>query len=79
MARPLRIEYEGAWYHVMNRGAARQAVFVSNAHRDRFLQLLVDLFDRFGKRGQVWFSGLFGILPRWPVRYESNTRALGIT
>jgi len=48
MARPLRIEFEGAWYHVMNRSAARQAVFVSDAHRDRLLQLLADLLDRFG-------------------------------
>lgn len=24
MLRPLRIEYEGAYYHVMNRGRARQ-------------------------------------------------------
>ena len=24
MARPLRITYEGAWYHVMNRGAGRR-------------------------------------------------------
>jgi len=48
MARPLRIEFEGAWYHAMNRGAARQAVFVSDGHRDRFLQLLADLLDRFG-------------------------------
>ena len=29
MARPLRIEYEGTWYHVMNRGNGRR-VF----HRD---------------------------------------------
>ena len=27
MARPLRIEYPGAVYHVMNRGRARQPVF----------------------------------------------------
>jgi len=51
MARPLRIEFEGAWYHVMNRGAARQAAFDSDAHRDRFLQLLADLLDRFA---EVW-------------------------
>ncbi|MEA3415371.1 MAG: hypothetical protein U9R02_04310 [Thermodesulfobacteriota bacterium] len=25
MARPLRIEYPGAWYHVMNRGVQRDA------------------------------------------------------
>jgi hypothetical protein len=27
MARPLRIEYAGAHYHVMNRGNGRQVVF----------------------------------------------------
>src|SRR6056297_792998 len=48
MARPLRIEFEGAWYHVMNRGAARQDVFVSDMQRERFTQLLADLVDRFG-------------------------------
>ena len=28
MARPLRIQYPGAVYHVMNRGAARQTIFL---------------------------------------------------
>ncbi len=40
MARPLRIEYEGAWHHVMNRGAARRPVFQTAAHYSMFLQLL---------------------------------------
>jgi len=48
MARPLRIEFEGAWYHVMNRGAGHQNVFISNAQRERFLELLGDFADRFG-------------------------------
>ena len=48
MSRPLRIEFEGAWYHVMNRGAAHQDVFVSDAQRERFLQLLAELLERFG-------------------------------
>jgi len=48
MARPLRIEFEGAWYHVMNRGAGRQDVFISDAQRERFLELLGELADRFG-------------------------------
>jgi len=30
MARPLRIEYPGAYYHVMNRGLSRRCVFRSN-------------------------------------------------
>ena len=48
MARPLRIEFEGAWYHVMNRGAAHQQVFGSDVQRERFIELLGDLSDRFG-------------------------------
>jgi len=40
MPRPLRIQYEGAWYHVMNRGAGRQRIFTSQTHRHFFLLLL---------------------------------------
>lgn len=47
MVRPLRIEFEGAWYHVMSRGAARRDVFVTDNQRDRFLELLGDLASRF--------------------------------
>ncbi len=47
MARPLRIEYEGAWYHVMNRGAGRRQVFKTDSQRRRFLSLLGETADRF--------------------------------
>lgn len=40
MARPLRIEYQGACYHVMNRGNRRQTVFESEADVDLFLNKL---------------------------------------
>ena len=40
MARPLRIEYPGAIYHVMNRGVARQAVFRETDDYARFLHVL---------------------------------------
>lgn len=40
MARPLRIEYPGAYYHVMNRGLSRREVFLNNQDRERFLDLL---------------------------------------
>ena len=36
MARPLRIEYENAWYHVMNRGTNRCAIYNNDHHRDIF-------------------------------------------
>ena len=40
MTRPLRIEYCGACYHVMNRGNRRQIVFESEADVDLFLEKL---------------------------------------
>jgi REP element-mobilizing transposase RayT len=47
MSRPLRIEFPGAWYHVMNRGAAHRNVFTRNRHRSLFLDLLEDLLRMF--------------------------------
>ena len=40
MARPLRIQYPGAFYHVMCRGNARRNIFLDNDDRYRFLKLL---------------------------------------
>jgi putative transposase len=40
MSRPLRIEYAGAWYHVMNRGLARMDIFKKPKHFYKFCELL---------------------------------------
>jgi putative transposase len=40
MARPLRIEYSGAVYHVTSRGNARQAIFRDDRDRQRLLAVL---------------------------------------
>ncbi|MBC7169475.1 addiction module toxin RelE, partial [Candidatus Bipolaricaulota bacterium] len=40
MARPLRLEFPGAVYHVTGRGNARAAVFVDDTDRRRFLDEL---------------------------------------
>lgn len=40
MARPLRLEYEGAIYHVMARGNERGAIFRLNSDRLRFIEKL---------------------------------------
>ena len=37
MARPLRIQYEGAVYHVTCRGNERKDIFKDDADRERFL------------------------------------------
>ncbi|HUK55525.1 MAG TPA: hypothetical protein VLY20_02595 [Nitrospiria bacterium] len=45
MARPLRILYPGAWYHVMNRGAGYRLIFRKPAHSKMFLSLLGELYE----------------------------------
>ncbi|MEF8794151.1 transposase [Thiohalorhabdus sp.] len=46
MSRPLRIEYEGAWYHVMNRGRGRQAIFPGEAGYEAFLETVAEACRR---------------------------------
>lgn len=48
MARPLRIEYEGAWYHVMNRGRGRQSIFPGPEGYRAFLETVGEACERFG-------------------------------
>lgn len=58
MSRPLRIQYPGAWYHVMNRGNARQEVFLSQKDYETFLNLL-------GESVELWKIRIhaFSLLP----------------
>jgi len=48
MARPLRIEYEGAVYHVTSRGNAREDIYRSDEDREMFLDVLDYVVERFG-------------------------------
>lgn len=47
MARPLRIEYEGALYHLTGRGNRREAVFADEEDCERFLSLLAESLRRY--------------------------------
>ncbi len=40
MARPLRIEYDGALYHVTSRGDARKSIYTGDEDRKIFLDTL---------------------------------------
>jgi hypothetical protein len=40
MARPLRIEFAGALYHVTSRGDRREEIFLDSDDRESFLELL---------------------------------------
>ena len=48
MARPLRICYPGAFYHITARGNERKAIFKSNQDRVKFLSYLETAYKRYG-------------------------------
>ncbi len=47
MARPLRIEYPGAVYHITTRGNAYQKIFLDDNDREKFLEILGETVVRF--------------------------------
>lgn len=48
MARPLRIEYPGAFYHVASRGNEQKDVYKSQRDREKFLGYLESATERYG-------------------------------
>src|SRR5713226_4502354 len=48
MARPLRVQYPGAVYHVMARGSHGQPIFADKHDRKRFLETLEESCQRTG-------------------------------
>src|SRR3981081_1644408 len=50
MARPTRVDFPGAWYHVLNRGIEKRAIFRSRRCYEKFIELLSSMPKRFGVR-----------------------------
>ena len=48
MARKVRVEFEGATYHVMCRGDRRENIFEDDLDRARFLETLGEVCRRTG-------------------------------
>ena len=48
MPRKARLEYEGAIYHVMSRGDRREAIFLDDKDRERFLETLEEMCQKSG-------------------------------
>ena len=46
MARPLRIEFPGGLYHVTSRGDRREDIYLNDADRQRWLDLLGEVCTR---------------------------------
>src|ERR1700757_3953895 len=50
MGRPTRLDIEGGWYHVVNRGIEKRTIFRGAAGYEHFIALLIKLRQRFGIR-----------------------------
>jgi len=57
MPRSLRLEFAGAYYHVMARGNRRQAIFHDDDDRRFFLATLAEACGMTGWRVHCWVSG----------------------
>ena len=47
MARPWRIEFEGAYYHILSRGNEQRDIFYDDKDRMLFIDTLGEVSDRF--------------------------------
>ena len=68
MARPLRIEYENAFYHVTSRGNERRKIFFSQSDYEKFKAYLKDGQDKYGYllHGYVLMANHFHLLVETP-------------
>lgn len=75
MTRPTRVDFEGAWHHVMNRGADRQVIFGDDNDRTMLLNLIGRGSSRFGLEIHAYCLMLnhFHLLVRSPDRQLSTT------
>ena len=54
MPRPLRIQFPGAIYHLMNRGDRREPIFRDDQDRRSFLATLGETCDKTGWQLHAW-------------------------
>ena len=47
MARPLRIEQVGGWYHITARGNERRSIYRSERDREHFREQMAEMTRRF--------------------------------
>ena len=47
MTRPLRLEFAGGLYHVTSRGDRQEDIYLDDADRDEFLEVLAEVIQRF--------------------------------
>jgi putative transposase len=75
VARALRIDLVGGWYHVTARGNERRAIFRDDKDRTRFLELLSEWAPRFGVRlhAYVLLDNHYHLLVQTPLANLSDS------
>jgi putative transposase len=75
MTRAHRVDFEGAWHHVMNRGANHQPIFDDDEDRSMLLSLIARAASRFGLEFHAYcfMPNHFHLLARSPERQLSTT------
>lgn len=74
MARPLRIEYEGAVYHVTARGNEKRKVFFSRRDYGKFKEYLANAIEKFGfiLHGYVLMTNHYHLIIETPEKNLSK-------
>ena len=54
MSRPLRIEFSGALYHVTSRGNGRESIYLDDADRELFMDVLGEVCELFNWLIHAW-------------------------
>ncbi|KHE94072.1 MAG: hypothetical protein SCABRO_00150 [Candidatus Scalindua brodae] len=69
MARPLRIEFPGAWYHFTCRGNERNRIFKNDTDRKEFLSILNDSLEKYATQlhGYVLMENHFHLILHTPI------------
>jgi REP element-mobilizing transposase RayT len=80
MARPLRLEFPGAIYHLTGRGNARQKVFFTDADRELFLSTLTGVVNRYHWicRAYCLMANHYHLLATKEVKYLDDTHRVSI-
>ncbi len=76
VARPLRIDVEGGWYHVMSRGTERRTIFIDDGYRRHFLELVAEMSERYevGVHAFVLMDNHCHLLIHWIESSASGKR-----
>jgi hypothetical protein len=77
MARKTRIEFPGAFYHVLDRGDRREAIYEDDEDRRAFLGTLEEACQRTGWRVHAYVN-IRGQLLKADKRFSMRRRSLAI-